>query len=1184
MKRSLLVLLLALTPVGVFAAWEILASFGGQISCVYFLDKQGLPEIGYVILKGGGIYRTTNGGKQWSYLAAVGMSGSFGHDLYFTDAETGYVVGGSPLLVTHDSGKTWSKLYDTYGSGVIVNPVMNRVFVAGRAGGYSVNTTGGGGSGFGSGILRSFASTDVNHMLVTCFENFGAFYYTIDGGASWSASSIGVEAWQPAAFAGSSTYFAASEPFQGTNQIYRSDDWGKDWRLVYKFPESAKLTGTIRASAKTLFVQSDQSFYFSVDSGKTWTPFCGPGGTYDYRFYNVEDTIYAGDAKTGNLWVNRRPLDGPAVAPLSIAPQKLQLGSKGCAPLFGTITINEYTNCVSLPTFFEKVELSGSKQFSFSTDTAKLKYFGLTRVFNFGILYLPNGARYDTAALYIRYRRMGQTFDTTIPIYAELLPTPSFKIEPSEVGLTVRYPCLLRDTLIAFLNDPCDSLTITSVEPVGDNDMIVSYPPLPIVLGPDSMFTIRAGTARAEPGTMYGGIRIRGNAGSSLFDTTITVNIRILEELPLAVSVPRRIDLGRSPVCAVRYDTVKLVNPYCDVVTVTYANAPSGELSAEPLVPLPFTLAPGAELRFACRFAPQTPGLKVAQLIIGLSRGTESHDTTVELRGAGVEVGKLGIDSGLFFDTLTTCEVRSRELAVANESCSPVTITELSLPPAAGSFNYNPKLPIVLQGGERVTFTILFTPQKTERINSSGYVRAQMQSQGEFEAAFPVSCTVIEPSRSMRAEPPSIAASLTVCETIDSFVTIHNDAACDTLSIDSLGLPPGFSTDFAASSVEPGDSVRIPLRFIPLDTGEVNSLLRIYSRTKFGIADTSVKLSFDVSGSEMLFGLEPSVVEFGTIPVCMTRDTSITIYNSGCDTITLSQVASDAASFVLQDIAAPVDLPPGAAYTFRVRAIVDTSNGAAEQSGNIMTQLIGFERQQIQIPLHVSYAYPPKIEVQLTEPEVSAKVAAAVIIGVEATVSSPSFIQADSAALKFTLDYDSDILEYLGTDGNISSVDGKQFDWKLAIASASAPERASVRFQTMLSRNFTTSISLMISSVESSSAPCVPVAASAGATAFTVVTACGDSVLSNFLRGDLPRFSLYPNPASNIIQLTCNKDIDNCVVRIYDQLAIARKSKSVALRADRPVALSLSDLASGIYSVECDYGSGKFVSRIALQR
>ncbi|MDP4219914.1 MAG: hypothetical protein Q8896_05705, partial [Bacteroidota bacterium] len=132
------------------------------------------------------------------------------------------------------------------------------------------------------------------------------YYSTSDGGLTWGVLAFKEEAWQPLAF--NNAIYVLTDL---TNALYRTDDMGSTWSLLYTFPFS--VVGSLGADSTAMYAQgggiirqqSDLSgFHRSIDKGITWESICGPSNSYDTRFFASDYGVWAGDL-SGGLWFNR---------------------------------------------------------------------------------------------------------------------------------------------------------------------------------------------------------------------------------------------------------------------------------------------------------------------------------------------------------------------------------------------------------------------------------------------------------------------------------------------------------------------------------------------------------------------------------------------------------------------------------------------------------------------------------------------------------------------------------------------------------------------------------------------------------------------------------------------------------------------------------------------------------------
>ena len=98
---------------------------------------------------------------------------------------------------------------------------------------------------------------------------------------------------------------------------------------------------------------------------------------------------------------------------------------------------------------------------------------------------------------------------------------------------------------------------------------------------------------------------------------------------------------------------------------------------------------------------------------------------------------------------------------------------------------------------------------------------------------------------------------------------------------------------------------------------------------------------------------------------------------------------------------------------------------------------------------------------------------------------------------------------------------------------------------------------------------------------------CGITAISSFMRaGEIPEFSIYPNPASNSIFIKQTEDLSTIQVAIVDQLGrvvASRKSLSVSKQTGIAV-LDVSWLANGVYHLRMDCNGFEATKSIIIHR
>ncbi len=194
---------------------------------------------------GYGIYRSTNGGSNWTFTQAVNLGSHVISALaispvYSTD-QTLYAGGqGSGVLVSNDRGGLW----------------------------FASN------NGLSAAKISAIAYSPEYATDHTSFAAaFGGIYRSIDHGLTWSNIIDGIEAVDIKAVALSPAFASDKTIFVGSNGgAYRSMDGGVNWSLVISGDSinSIALSPSFIAD-RTVYISSPSAVvYRSVDAGNTW--------------------------------------------------------------------------------------------------------------------------------------------------------------------------------------------------------------------------------------------------------------------------------------------------------------------------------------------------------------------------------------------------------------------------------------------------------------------------------------------------------------------------------------------------------------------------------------------------------------------------------------------------------------------------------------------------------------------------------------------------------------------------------------------------------------------------------------------------------------------------------------------------------------------------------------------------
>lgn len=180
------------------------------------------------------------------------------YDSFFTDAQTGWVVGsGGTILKTSNGGNTWSAISTT------ITSALNAVFF------YNAST--------------GWICGDAGKILKTT-----------DGGASWSPQSLGISVsgfLKDVFFVSPTTGFIA-----GTYGVYKTTDGGNTWSLSHT-SNSSQINAVRFANASTGWSAGlNGKIRMTTDGGATWTQVNQSSGDdyYDLATTSTGKTFFVG--------------------------------------------------------------------------------------------------------------------------------------------------------------------------------------------------------------------------------------------------------------------------------------------------------------------------------------------------------------------------------------------------------------------------------------------------------------------------------------------------------------------------------------------------------------------------------------------------------------------------------------------------------------------------------------------------------------------------------------------------------------------------------------------------------------------------------------------------------------------------------------------------------------------------
>lgn len=208
------------------------------ITGIFFLNA----KTGVTITFDGKIYKTTNYGHNWNLQFTNPITDQPFNQIIFTDANVGYVVGGSNscngincispgglILKSIDGGDTWTKILQL--------PSVEFI---------------------------SISSNNLGELFAISSGTKGGIYKSIDYGINWSNIDSDNRQLQRITFSNSYGFCTGMK-----GSIFRSSDMEKPWSLYAIIPANY-LTDIKFKSGSGFCIADNQSVYKTSDNGRNW--------------------------------------------------------------------------------------------------------------------------------------------------------------------------------------------------------------------------------------------------------------------------------------------------------------------------------------------------------------------------------------------------------------------------------------------------------------------------------------------------------------------------------------------------------------------------------------------------------------------------------------------------------------------------------------------------------------------------------------------------------------------------------------------------------------------------------------------------------------------------------------------------------------------------------------------------
>ena len=335
------------------------------------------------------------------------------------------------------------------------------------------------------------------------------------------------------------------------------------------------------------------------------------------------------------------------------------------------------------------------------------------------------------------------------------------------------------------------------------------------------------------------------------------------------------------------------------------------------------SLPVGQSSTIQVQFAPQSPGAVSGTLTV-MSDASNSP-LTIPLSGTGMQAGLAMSPASLNFGTVTMGQSSTQSVKLTNSGNANLNLTA-TLP--GNNFTDNLVTPMTINAGASATFNVQFTPTSSGGVNGS--IVFTDNASGSPQTLI-LSGSGQATNSTLTPNPGNVPfANVIVGSNSTQPITLTNSGTAS-VSITQINITTGagFSQNglSVGQTIAAGATASFTAEFAPTAIGLSSGNITLTSTA----SNPTVTIALSGTGTQGQLSVNPSSVNFGSLPVNSSATVPVTLSNTGTAPVGITAAGLTGSSFFTSTLASQT-INPGQTASFNVK-FAPTSTGSA--SGNI---------------------------------------------------------------------------------------------------------------------------------------------------------------------------------------------------------------------------------------------------------